>query len=1512
MNDKGKTYSGIKKFRKRFLRVLLGIVVFIIIISIVLSLPAVQTAIARKVTNSLNKDFGTNINIDRVHVTFYGGVSLKKVYIEDEYADTLIYAQTINTNLLGLRSALNNNIKFGDVKLSNAFLNIKTYPGDRDTNLDVFVAKFDSGDTTSTQPFLMSFTAIELENSRFKMSDLNKEEPVILNFYNLHGEIDDFRLEGPRVFADIQTLGFDSEEGFELTKLKGNFTYTRKSMELADFHIITPNSNLKGDLRFDYDRSDFADFENKVKLKAKLVASEIGFNDVNVFYNEFGNQKKAIVSGDLSGTLNELLVENIDLTSGNSTIKGNYKFYNLTDSSLPFKMEGDVQQLTSSYYDVTSLMPNVLGTLIPTNLKNLGSFTVTGTTVVTANDIDADVVMNTSIGKIQADALLTNVNNSDFAGYKGNVQLEKFNIGKFLNDPTVGTVTLNALVDGTGFNKNSLNTEVKGYVKRLYYNGYAYKNINVEGRLRNQLFDGYLKTNDKNFNFTFQGLADLSQERNKFNFTADVEYADLNALNFIKRDSLAILKGNVVIDIVGNTVDDIEGSIAFHQTNYTNQNDDYYFEDFAITSQFIDSVRVISINSPDIVSGNVRGTFKYAEIGMLFENAAGSIYPNYSPHKIGENQFIEFNFKIYDKIVDVFYPEIEFGPNTSIRGNIVADEGQFKLTFKSPHISAYDYVFDNINLQVDNQNPLFNTFVEVGTIDAGFYTVKDFNLINSTIKDTLFFRTEFKGGKNIEDAYNLNFYHTFNKDNQSVVGLKKSDLSFKGNTWFLNEENNNENRVVINKDLDSIIVEKIKMTHNDEEINLRGQLIDTTYKDLNLEFKSVDLNKVTPAIDSLTLGGIVNGDLHFLQKKDVYFPTSSLTIDQFQINDKLLGDFAFDIAGNQSLTNYNVDIQLINDKNIESLRVFGDVNFDNTQEALNLRANLKNMDMSPFSPLGGEIISNLRGFVTGDATIRGNVENPSINGVLNLFDAGLTIPFLGLDTNFSQASKVILDEQSFNFDNVTLTDTKYNTSAAFDGSISHKKFSDWALDFHLETNNDRFLVLNTKDDGESLYYGTAFLNGFADMYGPVDALKIEVTGATERGTSFKIPISDAVSIGDDSFVHFINKGETEEEARERMLREYTGIELMFDLTVTPKAEIEIVTDRKTGSTLRGRGEGALLLEINTNGKFNMWGDFLTTEGKYNFKNYGLIDKTFTVEPGGSITWDGDPTRATLRDLKAKYTLNANPSMLLENNQFNRKIKTDVIINLEGNLMNPTTSFDIEFPDTNPVMASELNYRLQDQDRRQLQAIYLLSSGTFVGDDNTGALSGVATTTISESLFSRLNNELGGAENKFNIAVSYEIGTNNPAYEYQTDDQFGVSVSTQLSEKILLNAQVGVPVGGVTETVVAGDVEVQFLLNEEGTLSAKIFNRQTEIQDFLASTQGYTQGVGLSYQVDFNTFKELWQMIFKPNANLNEDLDNDPEKERQAIEAAKQAAKKEEEIQGDGLIRIKAKNKKGDE
>lgn len=1502
LENKGKTYTRIKKFRKILLRILLGLFLIIVLFFIVLSLPPVQTYIAKKVTKSINKDFGTNINIDKVLITFYGKVKLKGVYIEDSRKDTLIYVKKLNTSILSVNKAINNHLDFGDVDLYNPYVQIKTYKGDSLSNLDVFIARLEGNDTISSgTPFKLGFTTIAMEKGKFKYIDENLETPDVLDFSNINSEIGKFYLNGPNLFINIKDLNFRTFTGLQVETLSGDYTYTKTDMRIEKLRAKTEKSDVSGNIYFAYDRDELADFFNKVAISGELTNSVINSDDVNLFYNEFGPNKAVLVSTELGGYFNELKTKALHATYESSVIDGDFEFTNLFDSSKPYKIAGNVENITSDYYQLTGLLPNVLGSRLPSNLSRFGTFYLTGEVTVAESFMETHTLIKTEIGSANSDLYITDLQNIDNAQYKGHIILTDFNIGKFASINEVKTVSLTADVNGKGFDRKNLDTKLNGKIAKLNFNNYTYRNMVVDGNVKNQKFEGFFKANDKNFKFNFEGLADLSGPDNIFKFKANVDHANLNALHFVKRDSIANFKGSFDFDIKGNSIDNLAGEINFKQTTYVNQNDTYYFKDFSVASVFDkEGVRTILINSPDIIFGNVRGKYKFDQVLKMVENSVGSIYPNYMAHDIDKDQFIQFNFKIYDKIIDVFYPEIDFGANTHIRGEIFTKDGTFKLNFKSPHIDLFGYVLDDINVKVDNKNPLYNTFIEVSSVKSGFYDIQDFNLINSTINDTLFFRTEFTGGNQAKDNYALNFYHTFNEKHNSIVGLKTSELTIKGNTWLLNKEGNAQNRLIISKNLDSIGIDMLDAQHNNEIITFNGNAIDSTYKDINLNFKNVHLDNITPDIDSLALSGIVDGDFKLFQQNKVYLPNSHLTISNFILNNHLLGDFVMDVSGNKSLTNYDVSVEIINDK-FKKLNVYGNVDLLKKEDAINLDLYLRNLDLAPFSPLGGIVLSDLRGFISGDAKITGSFSRPKINGLMNLSGTGLKIPYLGLDLDFSEGSKIALTDETFAFDNVTLIDTQYKTSAALDGTIMHHKFTDWSLDLGVVTNNERFLVLNTEDDGETLFYGTGFLSGTADVYGSIDELNIDIAGITERGTSFKIPINDAVSIGDDSFIEFINKRETKKEAQQRVLKEYSDLELSFDLDITPKAEIEIVTDRKTGSTLKGRGEGTLFMEINTNGKFNMWGDFVTSEGTYNFKNYGIINKTFTVQPGGSITWEGDPTRAVLQNLKAVYHLNANPSLLLENNQFNRKIKTDVIINLEGELMNPTTSFDIEFPDTNPVTVSELNYHLQDEDRRQRQAISLLSSGTFFGDSNNTALQGFVTNTIvSESLFSQINNQLGGSDNKLNIGFSYEIGQNNPAYDFRTDDQLGVTISTQISDRILFNGKVGVPVGGVTETVVAGDAEVQILLNDDGTLSAKVFNKQTEIQDFLASTQGYTQGIGLSYQVDFDTFGELWNIIFKGKKKHEEILDNDPEEEKRAREAAKkkQQANKVIESQGD--------------
>jgi hypothetical protein len=273
----------------------------------------------------------------------------------------------------------------------------------------------------------------------------------------------------------------------------------------------------------------------------------------------------------------------------------------------------------------------------------------------------------------------------------------------------------------------------------------------------------------------------------------------------------------------------------------------------------------------------------------------------------------------------------------------------------------------------------------------------------------------------------------------------------------------------------------------------------------------------------------------------------------------------------------------------------------------------------------------------------------------------------------------------------------------------------------------------------------------------------------------------------------------------------------------------------------------------------MYGDFVVVTGEFNYKFGGIIDKKFAVKPGGTINWDQEPLEADL-NMEAVYSIDANPAPLLENQSFSRRIPTDVVIKLTGELQSPNIEFGIEFPGTNSIIQSELEYTLQDPTIEEKNAIFLLAQGNFV-NNQSGINQQAITGNLIQSASGILNSILGGGNDKLNVGLSYEQGILDRNADIETDNRIGLTVSTQISDRVLFNGKVGVPVGASSENLVAGDFEIQLLLNEEGTLSAKFFSRQQEIQAFLPDQQGSTQGAGLSYEVDFNTFRELFRKIF---------------------------------------------------
>ena len=1404
-----------------------------------------------------------------MEVSLFGGVKLKNVLILDHHRKVLIYAKKINTTILGAKQLLEGDLIFSDLSVDGLIFNLKTYKKEKKINLDYFIDAFNSNKPPSKKHFLLKATKVDITDGRFILSDENKSNPKNIDFTRLNMSVSDFKIYGSEIYANIQKMSFLDHRGLYVENLKGNFSFTQQHMKIEDLELKTKDSKLKGYAYLNYEIKDFSDFANKVEFDIKIKSANLASNDIRFFYKELGKHQHFKIKADIKGSLNDLKLLNLDLRDARNTrLKGFINFKNLiATKDQKFYMNGKFDRLSSNYDDLVSILPNILRNKIPVILKKLGDFYIIGNSQITTTSINANLAMNTALGQVKTNFKIKNMNLSDKASYKGYLVLNDFNMGDLLDNKQLSKVSLNLDIDGKGFTKKYLNTGIKGVVSQIDYNGYNYKNVVVNGNFKLPLYKGAITVNDPNLKMNFDGLVDLTTKETKLDFKIDVIKADLHQLNFVK-DTLSVFNGKVLVQVQGNTIDDLQGNININEAIYVNSKDTYVFNDFNLISSFDGRrVRTIKIHSPDIADGEIVGKYKFNQLKNLVMNSLGSLYTNFKPVKIDKGQFLKFNFTIYDKIVEIFFPDIVIGENTVVKGNISSDNKEFKFNFNSPKISALDNKFDNIRINIDNKNPLYNAYVEIDSIKTSNYKIRDFSLINVKSKDTLFFRTEFKGGTNGQDYFNLDLYHTIDKGNKNVVGFSKSEMRLKNYIWFLNEGNLPNNKIVFDKEFKNFSIDDIIFSNNNQKITLNGDLKGKSYKDLKLTFENVDLNKLTPASNNFVVFGNINGVVHYKQNNLIYEPTASIIIDSLKVNENELGVLNFDIKGDENFRKFTL-YSTIQNENIEAFNADGSFEIVNKETVFDLNLKFDRFNLATLSALGGNVISNIRGFVSGNATIGGSIKKPDINGRLYINEGGLKVPYLNVDYALKERTIIDLTDEKFLFRNNTITDTKYKTAGTLNGVVEHNKFSDWKLDLTIDSK--RLLALDTNDSEDAAYFGTAFIDGTATIKGPTNNLFIKVDAKSEKGTAVKIPINNAESVSENSFIHFVTPKEkfNLENGIVDNSKKYNGLELEFDFEITPNAEVEVILDRNSGHGMKARGNGTLLFKINTLGKFNMWGDFLPFEGTYNFKYGGLIDKKFNIKKGGSIIWEGNPLRAQL-NLEAVYKTSANPAVLLVNSSVNKKVPVEVVIGIRGDLTSPEPDFLIEFPTVSSVLKSELETELLDKDIRQTQALYLLSTGSFLSSDGAGQ---AVSSSLYETATGLLGNIVQSNDDKFEMNFNVVTADNRPGK--QTDGRFEAIFSSKVNERITINGKVGVPFGGVNQSAVVGDIDVKYRVNADGSFNFHMFNKENDV-NYIGQGIGYTQGLGLSYEVDFDTFQELVAKLFKSNklTNAKTNVDN---------------------------------------
>lgn len=1423
-----------------------------------------QTLAGAHASDYLKKRFKAAIQISKIHVSLDADIHLKEVIIKDHHGNELIYVDDLATSLVSLTSLFFNELKFGHVAVNQLDLNIKTYKGEQQNSLTIFVNKFkQKRQNPKKSKFFMTIPSLSVENGNVLIKNENQKDGSTLFYKNVCGNVEGFAINESFIIASAKNVSFVENFGLKVQRLDTKFSYSKNKMAFERTKLITENSDIQGDISFLYTNNNFSDFLNKVQIRSKIRNSKVGFKDLNKFYDDFNPEKSMLVSGNFSGILNDLKVNNLSLKNSNNTnVKGNLHLKNAFNPNQKFQLKSSFSQLDSNYEELAVLLPLSAKDKLPKIIQKLGNFSSSGRTLISEKEIDAKLALVSEIGNTNLDLKLKNGKQIDAMAYEGNIQMIDFEIGKLINRKNFKKVSLKAAISGAGLTLDALNTKIEGKISKLLYKNYEYNNIAINGLVKNQLFNGYLEVNDDNIKFDFKGIADFSSESYTYKFKSTVDYCDLKAIKLLNRREASKFKGEVEIDLKGTDLDNINGNVSFKDLFYTNKTQDYFFKDFNLTSLTRENgSRMISVDSPEIIKGSIRGKFKLKQISKLIQNALGSIYSNYEPIEVDRGQKISFNLKIQDKIIELMFPEVELSPKTAINGSLNSDDQSIKLWLRSPKIIAYNRLIEDIDLQIDNKNPVYNTMLKVESLSSEKLNISKFRLGNITVNDTLQFRTTFKSGKMQQDHFDLSFFYTINKNRKSVAGLKKSIFSYRDNTWFTNPTKSNQNKVIYDPEKQHFKIKPFLLSSGRQKLAFFGTIAQNKSKNLTFNFTDLDLEKITQNVENQNFKGKINGSFTYIEEGDTPKPSADIVLSDFYINNSLQGDLSLKLIGDNSLKKYDINALLTRD-GMQTFVAFGKIDFTPRKPRLNVALNFDQFKLNVLSPLGGNVFSDIRGEVFGDVILAGLLENPTMSGDLILQDAGMYFPYINVDYQINEKTVVELSNQNFNFKEMKIQDTKKNTLGTLKGFLSYKKFKNWFLDVAIDSDN--LLVLNTEQEEDSAFYGTAFLNGKAQIAGPFNKLKIDVEGSTNEDTYFAVPLSDVKTAEETQLIRFVSKDESENEKlrKDFIAKKSSGLEMNFNIDINNNAIFEMVLDQTTGSNLKGSGTGNVQIALDTKDKFEMYGDVLLDKGIYNFKYGGFINKPFDAKKGGSISWSGDPFTAII-DIEAVHRVSANPRTLLENINTTRRVPVNLITRFSGELFNSERKFDIEIPNISNDLASELEFiiRENDENAKTRHFVSLLASGAFYDeknlDINTTSLVYGTASDIFANAFDQIFNQSG---NKLKLRPEYTHGEANAENTDEAEGQFSLGLDYQMNDRILINGKVGVPVGDNNEqSNVIGEVTVDFLLNKDGNLRSSVFNRQNEIQ-YNNEEEGYTQGIGLSYQIDFSNGKELLRKV----------------------------------------------------
>ncbi|TCD00778.1 translocation/assembly module TamB [Pedobacter frigidisoli] len=1423
----------------------------------------VQTYFAQKAAAYLSKELKTTISIKSLYIKPFKSIVLEDLLVLDLQKDTLLSTPQflVDINQLSIEKKI---IDITTVQINNGQFFLKEFK-DKSSNFDFIINYFDSGNPKvkkpKSKPYDINVGRIILNKFAFRYTNFAAKDTTqgkSVNFDNvdvkeLSGIFEGLDTKNHLVKTNIKNLTLKEKSGFYLKNLTAETTIDSNAIELKDLLLVTNQSRLTNyyQMKFKSYR-DFNHYVDNVRMKAIFKESHLSSRDVAFFAPEMNTMKLDIdVDGQITGLVNNLRAKKLSLKTGKATyIKGDFILKGLPKWKETF-MDLNIEMAGTNKTDLDEVLGGITNSkkkLIPSIVNKFGNINFNGNFTGFQNDFIAYGEFKTKLGRIVSDVNMK-IDKNDVPSYTGNVKTYDFNIGNLLDEKSLGRISSSLYVKGRGTELKELTEKINGDVDYIDFNGYRYRNVKIDGTFDKKYFDGKLTINDKNVKLAFDGGVNLNPKLPVFNFNATISKAKLKALKLMK-DSLMV-DAKFSTNFSGTNLNNIEGNLLIEEIRLQNPKGVYNVDSVQLIASGTGVDRNLNIKS-DILDASIRGEYDLNSIVSYYKAIAKTYIPSLKTDIVKyKNQIFQFNLKVkkFEALAQLISPGLTLDDGATLIGDFDSRNNTATLNGFIKTLKYNGIVVNNIILD-ENTTPeqlqLIVTSDRVQINDSLF--IKDVNISNILRNDSLAFNVKMS---NSDEANQLDLNglveFTKNQDTTARLSVLPSILKINSEEWRIQEKV----RIVLNNGKTKI--SNFDLTNGQQQIRIDGLISEDPNDLIEVGFKDFSLKTLNPFTKGfgVRLSGNVNGKTNLYGILKGPRVDDDLKIDSLNFNDIYIGTLTDTSSYSNETNRINVYTHIIAD-DTETFKLTG--NLDLKEKEIDLSVRMNESKLTILEPFVKQLVSNLKGNISADLTVKGKLDKPEINGTLALDKGQLMVNYL--KTTYVITDEVRVDNSVIDLGDFELSDLEGHSATAR-GTVDLNDINYPTLDVMVNANN--LMALNTTGKDNSVYYGRAYGTGTFKFTGPTNKMKIDIKAKTDKGTIFNLPLNSSETVSDKDFINFISRDSS------KVIKKPTnfdGLTLSFKLTIDPNTTANIYT---TLGNLSGKGNADLNLNINSLGDFEMSGDYIIEAGSFDFTAQEVINKKFEIRQGGTIRWTGNPTAAQI-NLKAIYALRASTGDLFKaanrdaSSNANQRVDTEVEMGLTGLLLQPEIKLDINFP-SQPSIKEQLQTYFSDQNNLNLQAFSLIIRRSFApgngGQSIGNQIGSTATSTATELVFNQFNNVLSSLNLNFvdlNVRSLSEANASFKLFNDRLIINAGIVDRNSLNDLSL----------DFSKSNVGGEVEALFLIRRDGSLMTKVANKPPTVQSIF-SNPGIDQNrnvtsFGLVYTQQFDTFKEFIQKI----------------------------------------------------